>query len=172
MNLAGSGSARQQRLDAVGAIHHLHPGDVACAVRGERFETLLGSCVAIILTDPRRTVGAMCHIVHASPALTAAGDSTAHADTALASMYRQLRSRGIEPGLCEAYVYGGGNMFPALMRGSHVGDRNARWALATLAQDGLAVIGQDLGGCGYRRLGWTVGPRSPQVTTVDVEDRG
>ena len=49
-------------------LHVLHPGGVACGERGERFETLLGSCVAIVLTDPRRTVGAMCHIVHAMPA--------------------------------------------------------------------------------------------------------
>jgi chemotaxis protein CheD len=46
-------------------IYTLHPGDVACGERGDRLETLLGSCVAIILTDPRRTIGAMCHIVHA-----------------------------------------------------------------------------------------------------------
>ena len=46
----------------------LAPGDVAIGTRGDRFETLLGSCVAIVLTDPRRTVGAMCHIVHAMPA--------------------------------------------------------------------------------------------------------
>ena len=52
----------------VGLVHVLHPGDVACGERGERFETLLGSCVAIVLTDPRRTIGAMCHIVHAMPA--------------------------------------------------------------------------------------------------------
>lgn len=43
----------------------LHPGDVACVDRGERLDTLLGSCVAILLTDPQRSVGAMCHVVHA-----------------------------------------------------------------------------------------------------------
>ena len=31
---------------------------------GDRMKTLLGSCVAVILTDQRRTVGTMCHIVH------------------------------------------------------------------------------------------------------------
>lgn len=165
---AGLAQGHCQRIDAVGPVHHLHPGDVGCGGRGERFETLLGSCVAIILTDPRRTVGTMCHIVHAAPALGAQDDNTAHADAALASMYRLLRGRGIEPRLCEAYVYGGGNMFPALVRGRHVGDNNARWALEALAQDGLAVVGHDVGGQVYRRLGWTVGPRAPQVTTVDV----
>ncbi|MCU0686006.1 MAG: hypothetical protein MUF34_27800, partial [Polyangiaceae bacterium] len=50
------------------SVHTLMPGDVACADRGERMETLLGSCIAIVLTDRRNTVGAMCHIVHCNPA--------------------------------------------------------------------------------------------------------
>ncbi|MEI7447926.1 MAG: hypothetical protein WCK28_23765, partial [Burkholderiales bacterium] len=42
----------------------LHPGDVACVDRGARLATLLGSCVSILLADPRRSIGAMCHYVH------------------------------------------------------------------------------------------------------------
>ena len=59
-------------------VHTLHPGDLAFATRGERLDTLLGSCVAIVLTDPRRTVGVMCHIVHARPAQRAVGGSAAY----------------------------------------------------------------------------------------------
>lgn len=146
----------------------LHPGDVVAGTRGDRFETLLGSCVAIILTDPRRTVGAMCHIVHAGEGPDVDEGDTTHAGPALASMFRRLRSLGIEPRLCEAYVHGGGNMFPSLMTGPQVGDRNADWALDALADHGVRIVAQDLGGHGYRRLGWTVGPDAPQVTTIGV----
>jgi chemotaxis protein CheD len=148
-------------------LHTLHPGDVASGTRGDRFVTLLGSCVAVILTDPRRTVGAMCHIVHSTPNDNAPRDS-AWGDVALDVMYELLRERGIEPRLCEAYVYGGGNMFPGLFSGSHVGENNARWTLETLALDGVRVVHQDLGGNAYRRLSWTVGPAAPEVTAVDV----
>jgi chemotaxis protein CheD len=153
-----------------GAMHTLHPGDVVCAERGDRLETLLGSCVAIILTDPRRTLGAMCHIVHTSPASGSQSDSTAHAANALAAMYSQLRQHGINPRMCDAYVYGGGNMFPALFPRAHVGEVNARWALRALADDGISVVAQDLGGASYRRLGWTVGVTSPEVKAVQVQD--
>ena len=95
-----------------GTLHVLHPGDVACGERGERFETLLGSCVAIVLTDPRRTVGAMCHIVHAMPAPADRLDEASYADVALRQMNERLRKRGLQPGQCEAYVYGGGRMLP------------------------------------------------------------
>ena len=151
-----------------GAVHTLHPGDVACAGRGDRLEALLGSCVAIVLTDPWRTVGVMCHIVHAKPALRVPRKSGAHAGVALKAMYALLQARGIAPALCEAYVYGGGNMFPALFKGSHVGDNNARWALAALADDGIPVLLHDVGGSAYRRLGWTVGSGAPQVTAVQI----
>ena len=150
-----------------GRVHTLHPGDVVCAHRGDRLETLLGSCVAIILTDPQRTVGAMCHIVH-SNAKGAARRTTCHASTALATMYQMLRQKGFAPHLCQAYVYGGGNMFPALASTSHVGDVNASWALHALRQDGVEVVEHDLGGNAYRRVAWTVGAQAPQVEAVKV----
>ncbi len=150
------------------AARFLHPGDVVVGTRGDRFETLLGSCVAVILADPRRTVGAMCHIVHASDGIHPSADDTSRAGPALARMFQLLRALGIEPRLCEAGVYGGGNMFPRLAQGTHVGDRNAIWVLDALADAGVNVIAQDLGGLGYRRLGWTVGPEAPEVISVDV----
>ncbi len=146
----------------------LHPGDVVCADRGARLETLLGSCVAVLLTDPRRTVGAMCHIVHCGANPSAASAAGAHGAGALQGMYRLLRARGIEPGLCEAWVIGGGNMFPRLYGGPHVGDDNAQWVLAALAEDGVRVLWQDVGGNTYRRVGWTVGAGAPDVVAVPV----
>jgi chemotaxis protein CheD len=146
----------------------LKPGGVAVGTRGDRFETLLGSCVAVVLTDPRRTVGAMCHIVHANePALGAQGD-TAYARCALQAMFDGLRRIGISPQLCEAHVYGGGNMFPHLVKGAHVGASNARRALALLADTGIAVRSQSLGGSCYRKLSWVVGPADPECILVDV----
>ncbi len=145
-------------------VHVLHPGDVVCADAGDRLETLLGSCVAIVLTDPRRTIGVMCHIVHAASPSGGSCHETAHAEPALATMYALLLARGIYPPLCEAYVYGGGNMFPALIRDRHVGDSNACWALGALSRDRIRVLGHDLGGTTYRRVGWTVGSREPRVT--------
>ena len=169
--------SRDQQVLAIqpdaGTVLVLHPGDVVCADRGDRLETLLGSCLAIVLTDPRRTVGVMCHIVHSRPASSAARASgahasTAHAGAALAAMYTLLRARGIEPTQCEAYVYGGGNMFPGIFMQSNVGDDNTEWALDALADDGIPVLLNDVGGDTYRRLAWTVGPDLPQVIAVPI----
>jgi chemotaxis protein CheD len=150
--------------------HTLHPGDVVCALRGDRLATLLGSCVAVVMTDPRRTVGAMCHIVHSGHDERGAErfrDST-WGDVALDTMYELLRERGITPQLCEAYVYGGGNMFPRQLGIAHIGASNAHWTLHALAEDGVRVLLHDLGGDSYRKLAWTVGPAAPEVTAVPV----
>ena len=156
---------------AFGSVSHtLHPGDVVCALRGDRLATLLGSCVAVVMTDPRRTVGAMCHIVHSGHDERAAEgfrDST-WGDVALDTMYGLLRERGIAPHLCEAYVYGGGNMFPRQVGIAHIGANNAHWTLRALAEDALRVLLHDLGGDSYRKLAWTVGPDAPEVTAVPV----
>ncbi len=145
----------------------LHPGDVVVLDRGQSLETLLGSCVSIVLTDPRRRTAAACHVVHASD-----GPEATHGPAALERMFAGLRARGIEPLRCQAWVAGGGHMFPQLLgepRLPDVGQANARWALHTLHGLGIALQGQDVGGCAYRRLRWTVGSEPPSVTKVNLE---
>jgi chemotaxis protein CheD len=150
-------------------VFTLHPGEVVWGERGDRLDTLLGSCVAIILTDPRRTGGVMCHVVHSRPAGSAAPASGFHhGDAALGAMARLLRAHAIEPHLCEAYAYGGGNMFPGLYPQAHVGEHNARWAIDALAEAGIPLLHHDLGGNRYRRLSWAVGPELPRVVAVPV----
>lgn len=164
----GNGRVVRGGQAPTGVVHTLHPGDVACADRGDRLETLLGSCVAVVLTDPRRTAGAMCHVVHSSAASGASKRTTAHAEAAFQAMGTLLLARGITPALCEAYVYGGGNMFPDLAAPMDVGDSNARWALEILSRAGIRVLLCDVGGNTYRRVSWTVGPGDPQVVAAQV----
>jgi chemotaxis protein CheD len=146
-----------------GAHYVLHPGDVVTAGAGATLETLLGSCVAIVLTDPRRTTGSMCHIVHSGRGRHA-DDDTTHGEPAIRRMYADLRARAIEPRLCHAFIFGGGNMFPQLYeRGTHIGEQNAEWAARRLARDGVRVLYCDVGGTQYRRVRWTVGHEMPDV---------
>lgn len=148
------------------ATFELMPGDVALGYAGDQLKTLLGSCVSVILTDPRRTIGVMCHIVHVGHPNAANKNNTAFGSVAMAEMVRRLHSIGITPRLCEAYVYGGGNMFPKLLTHHHVGSSNIDWVLGYLAHHKIPVLKEDLGGNGYRRLMWTVGPHEPFLETV------
>lgn len=157
----------QPRADSPG-LYTLLPGDVALATQGERLETLLGSCIAVVLTDPHRTVGAMCHIVHVGTPPAGNRTNTAYGSNAMRHMFNSLRNLGIAPELCEAHVFGGGNMFPGLFKTRHVGASNERWVLDFLDEHGIKVRSHSLGGTYYRKIGWTVGPADPEIVLVNV----
>jgi chemotaxis protein CheD len=150
-------------------VWELMPGDVAIGLAGQGLKTLLGSCVSVILTDPRRTVAAMCHIVHAVTPRPADAHNTAYGPVAMQDMFDRLVQMGVSPTMCEAYVFGGGNMFPQLFARQHVGEKNIDWALAFLQSHNIAIVDQSLGGNGYRKVAWTVGPTEPVVETVAPE---
>jgi chemotaxis protein CheD len=150
-------------------VRELMPGDVVVAEAGQQLKTLLGSCVSVILTDPRRTVGAMCHIVHVGQPNASNLRNTAYGVVALQAMFDQLQQRGVMPTKCQAYVYGGGNMFPQLFGGKHVGTSNSEWVLAQLHALGMDVVDEHVGGNGYRKVSWTIGPQEPVVETVFPE---
>jgi chemotaxis protein CheD len=159
------------RRHAAPLEQELMPGDVALARRGERLKTLLGSCVAVILTDPHRTVGVMCHIVHSSRPNSANLHNTAFGSCAMDDMFHRLRRVGLAPTLCQAYAFGGGDMFPHLGLQQTVGERNARWVTDFLAEHNIELLTHSLGGAQYRKIAWTVGPEEPELvlTPVDME---
>jgi chemotaxis protein CheD len=153
------------------AAIELMPGHVVLGRAGDQLKTLLGSCVSVILTDPRRTVGVMCHIVHVGRPTAANTHNTAYGEVAMQEMFDLLIDVAIPPGRCHAYVYGGGNMFPQMFTTTHVGANNANWVMNYLHDCGIAVVDESLGGSGYRKVAWTVGRNMPVVETV-LSDMG
>ncbi len=167
-------AARGQAMAQAAAPNstELMPGDVALGLAGDELRTLLGSCVSVILTDPRRTVGAMCHIVHVGPPNATNRHNTAYGEVAMADMFARLQGVGIPAQRCHAYVYGGGNMFPGIVSGPSVGDRNAQWVMDFLIDQGVEVVEYSLGGTSYRKVSWTVGRADPVVENVSIEQGG
>lgn len=150
-------------------VHYLHPGDVAIASRGDQLITLVASCIALILTDPARTTGAMCHIVHSgqrppSPAICA----TSVAEPAIEALYAMLRQAHLTPQRCEAFMYGGGNLLSAPADVASVGVRNTDAVRRRLAIDGISIVDEDVGGAVYRKVSWHVGAGLPTVIAAPV----
>jgi chemotaxis protein CheD len=154
--------------NAAGA-YELMPGDTVLALAGDTMKTLLGSCVAVILTDPRRTVATMCHIVHVGQPNAENAANTAYGICAMEEMFTRLRQIGVTHRYCHAYVYGGGNMFPHLFTQRHVGTSNIDWVLDYLRAHHISVVQQCLGGNGYRKIAWTVGPTEPSVENITTD---
>jgi chemotaxis protein CheD len=57
-------------------------------------------------------------------------------------------------------------MFPSLVTHHHVGLNNIDWVMGYLVHHKIPVLREELGGTGYRKLAWTVGPTEPLVETV------
>jgi chemotaxis protein CheD len=155
-------------VDTLRALE-LMPGDVVLGEVGDQFKTLLGSCVSVILCDPRRTIAAMCHVVFTGKPKAEHSASTAYGSAAMESMFARLREKGVNPLLCQAYVFGGGNMFPQFFSPKHVGASNSEWVLNFLHDHNIHVLDQCIGGNGYRKISWTVGSGKPLVETVFLE---
>jgi chemotaxis protein CheD len=147
----------------------LMPGGIASGVAGTSFSTLLGSCVSVVLTDPGRTVGTMCHIVHVGSARFDDQDNPAYGEVAMRMMFDAMMSYGMNPRACQAFIYGGGNMFPEQYGSGTVGERNVAWVEDFLDSQGLRIHDKSVGGPCYRKVNWVVGPENPtlELSTIN-----
>lgn len=149
-------------------VQWLHPGDVAMAERGERLDTLLGSCVAVLLSDPQRTMGVMCHIVHAVNRRGAHPGDTRYGPAALERMLELMTAKGYTASKCQAWLCGGGNMFPQQITDKPIGEANVLWVREQLHRLGVRVVSESVGGAHYRKVIWTVGNPAPDIDVMPV----
>jgi len=111
---------------------------------------ILGSCVAVVLCDPRRQVGALCHVVLPSAA-GRSGSPAKFADTSVPHMLQLFREMGVSGDGLVAKIAGGASMFGHAMP-MEVGENNVHSIVAALAAAGIRVAGKDVGGNKGRRV--------------------
>jgi chemotaxis protein CheD len=126
--------------------------------------TLLGSCVAACLYDPVAKVGGMNHFL--LPGTTDGGNSgLRYGAYAMELLINSLLKHGASRNGLRAKLFGG-----AKMNGSSgtIGADNAAFARWFLESEGIAIVGQDLGGARGRKLRfWPVGGRAQQMFMSD-----
>jgi chemotaxis protein CheD len=150
------------RLHAGQTEVFLQPGEYFVGDASHRISTFLGSCVSVTLWDAEKRIGAMSHFL-----LAARCDVPEHAscmdarygDEALQLMLRDLARRDVRPAQCQAKVFGGGDMFPALTTSArlNIGRRNGEAARALLQAQGIELISESLFGPGHRHIVFDVG---------------
>ncbi len=108
----------------------------------------LGSCVAVALFDARRKWGGLAHIMLPSSRLSSKTFLPGkYADTAVDLLFEELSRSGSRREDLGAKLVGGANMFKTVI--SHpvpMGLRNGMAAREKLAQLGIPLWGEDLGG--------------------------
>lgn len=116
----------------------------------QRLWAILGSCVAVVLCDPKRRVGAMAHVVLPSSA-GRSGSPAKFADTAVPHMLQLLREMGATGDGLVAKIAGGASMFGRSMP-MEVGESNIHSILEALRAAGIRVAAKDTGGSQGRRV--------------------
>jgi chemotaxis protein CheD len=129
----------------------------------------LGSCVAIMLHDPRAGVGAMAHVLLPSRHLSR--DTTNAAkfpETAVPFLIERLSELGADRRRLIGKLAGGARMFAQLMTPGSVqmGDRNVAAARAALRVAGIPLAGEAVGGGSGRSVHMTVADGRVEVQTV------
>jgi chemotaxis protein CheD len=109
----------------------------------------LGSCVAIVLHDAGRKIGGLAHILLPSESLSQDRANRAKfPTTAVPLMLERMRALGSRQSDVVAKLVGGASMFSSLlpMSGLQMGERNLIATRAALAEAGIPIVGEDVGG--------------------------
>lgn len=134
--------------------------------------TVLGSCVAACIRDPRRGVGGMNHFVlPESPSpLSEQFDPSRYGDCLMPQLIDALLANGAKLHRLEAVVFGGASPSESFY---NVGRRNLAFALNFLAARRIAIIDSPgVAPLGCRLEYWPVSGKVVQTPLGDAKTRG
>ncbi|MBV2235461.1 MAG: chemotaxis protein CheD [Sterolibacterium sp.] len=112
--------------------------------------TLLGSCIAVCLYDPKLKFGGMNHFLLPNSDPNKAQDDLLRGDYSMEVLVNAMMAKGAQKKRLRAKVFGGGNPVSAISLS--IGERNAQFASEWLAREGIAVDASDVGGPWSRKL--------------------
>jgi chemotaxis protein CheD len=131
----------------------VYPGEFRVTSQpDETLVTVLGSCVAACIRDPKTGFGGMNHFMLAEDQDGKWGSevmSTRYGNYAMEKLINELIKTGCPRERMEIKVFGGGNVIESRQA---VGTKNAEFVLRYLADEGLKCTAQDLGGDFPRRI--------------------
>ncbi|MFN3933297.1 chemotaxis protein CheD [Parvibaculum sp.] len=132
----------------------------------EVLTTVLGSCVSACIRDPLLKMGGMNHFL--LPDSDATGrDSQRYGAHAMELLINEILKRGGVRQRLVAKIFGGASVISSV---SEIGMRNAAFARRYLLEEGIRLVGGDVGGAHARRIQyWPASGRVRQLAiSADV----
>lgn len=130
---------------------NINPG--GWAVETDRpIATLLGSCVAVCLYDPKLKIGGMNHFLLPSRTRSADADTeiVLNGDYAMEILANSLFNQGARKERLVAKAFGGGTIVSSIRMA--IGERNAEFAREWLEREGIPLVASDLSGPWSRKV--------------------
>ncbi|MDN7012943.1 chemotaxis protein CheD [Methanoculleus sp. FWC-SCC3] len=105
----------------------------------------LGSCIALILHDQRRSLAGLAHIM--LPESRGETDRPGKfADTAIRALLEEMKQQGSIKSSITAIVVGGASMFAFSANSLNIGERNATVVKELLQKQGIRIEHEETGG--------------------------
>lgn len=135
--------------------------------------TGLGSCLGIILYDPFTMVGGVAHAMLPKHRLGRGDNKAKYVDTAIALMLEEMAAFGVKRTNIIAKLVGGAQMFSdgSSERSIVIGKRNIEAAQNQLAQLGITIVSQDVGGTVGRTIELDCRDGTLYIKTLNSETR-
>jgi chemotaxis protein CheD len=140
---------------------YLKPGELFSGELATHVTTVLGSCVAITMYDPKSHAAAICHAIQPVCRRAAlkcnhlCADEFRSVDCALDEMLRRMDRMGAVRDEMEIKVFGGAAIIGrsrGRQREGGVGGQNVDAARQMLAEYGLSISVMVVGGCEGRKI--------------------
>ncbi len=159
-------AAIRRYLDSSGVpTARILPGEYYVTCEDEIIDTVLGSCVAACIRNPRFGIGGMNHFVLPRPSGTGAdpwgsvaGRATRYGSASMEQLINRVLGAGGTRQDLEVKIFGGGRVVPKL---SDIGARNLAFVREYLRQEGLKIAAEDAGDTCSRHVQYF--PRSGRV---------
>jgi len=146
---------------------YLYPGDVFVSDAPAELSAVVGSCVALCLWDERLRFGGMSHyLLPASPLGRA--PSLRFGSTAIPALIGSLERLGSRREDLRAKLFGGAavNAPSAAKVDPMLGQQNAELGRRLLAEAGISIVVEDVGGTAGRKLTFRTDDGSAQVRVI------
>ncbi len=133
----------------------LYPGEFFSSnAQDEMISTVLGSCIAITLYDPKLRIGGMNHfmLVSSSQSQDAQENSGRFGEFAVELLLNDMMKKGAQKKRMIAKVFGGSNMFKVAPSEHNVGEQNIDFAFYYLERENIPIKASDVGGTYSRKI--------------------
>src|SRR5262249_14323447 len=130
---------------------YLHPGQMCFCDQPTRVETVLGSCVAVTMWNPRLQIGCICHAVLPS-SRGSDSEPLTYVDSSIQCMLNVLARHSSRRQDLQVKLFGGATMRRLVPHQNSVGRQNVDAAMALLREEGFTLCTSDTGGTAGRKL--------------------
>lgn len=128
----------------------LLPGDSVTTRKPTHLATLLGSCVSVCLSNASQRTAGMNHYM--LPESAGGPDPGRYGDTSIRQLVKTLFALDSNPRHYRTRIYGGGKVIGHLGALGDIGTRNVEIARRLLAEFGLGIEHEEVGGNKGRRI--------------------